>query len=177
MRVWPLCLLAATLAAEDSGTVLASLPGEAPGAGGVAVTIGWHGPDRLHVRLAPVTADEPMRLYDTALPKTGLQGVGRPTLVEIAPGQPIAATGPATAAQELGPAIAGLRSYPAGPVDLVVPVERVGPPTDAPVRVELLLTYMACGETFCREPVTDRRVSVELPPDRRVDHRASGEDR
>lgn len=153
-------LHAATPAADE---LLASLPGDDPAAAGVAISISAEAPATLRVRFTPVRGDEPVHLYDTALPKTGLQGVGRPTLVELVPGQLVAAAGPAVAVQEPGPERAGLRAYPPGPVDLRLPLRVLEAPSGDSVEVEVLLTYMACGETFCQRPVTDRRVTVSLP--------------
>jgi len=160
------CLIAPWMIGEeaDAAQAIASMPAHR----GVTVAIFAEKAGRLRFRFSPEPARETVHLYDVALPKSGLQGVGRPTLVEIVAGQPMQAKGPALAVQELGPAEAGLRSYPAGPVDLLLDLEWTAPSSDAdvegkPIPMQITLTYMACGTTFCLPPVTDHPFSFAVP--------------
>jgi hypothetical protein len=104
-------------------------------------------------------------LYGKDLPKEGLRGIGRPTLLEIASGESMRAAGPVQADRATSDLLVpelGLRFpvYPAGPVTLRRPVTftRQG---SAPA--ELSVTYMACTEGSCLAPAIDRRVRVTIP--------------
>ncbi len=136
---------------------------------GVVVSVFAEKAGRLRFHFAPESAREPVQLYDVALPKAGLQGVGRPTLAEITPGQIMQAKGQPLAVQELGPAEAGLAHYPAGAVDLLVDFEwtdpKAGADTSHAVTVQATVNYMACGATFCLPPVTDHPFRFEVPAD------------
>ena len=102
-------------------------------------------------------------LYSKDLPREGLQGLGRPTLIEIA------STGTMRSAGRLeaDKPVTMLRFdilhqsfpvYPNGPVILRLPVRLVAGETDAPR--ELSVTYMACSDAKCLPPVIDKRVVV-----------------
>jgi len=104
-------------------------------------------------------------LYGKDLPKTGLRGIGRPTLLEIAGGGSLRPAGPLVADHATGDLVVpelGLRFpvYPAGPVTLRQPVAFTGA-GDAPA--ELSVTYMACTEGTCLAPAIDHRVRVTIP--------------
>lgn len=158
------------VAAAEAPPPLARFPGSDPGAGGVSVVVALRpaagdAPPALVVTFTPDPADEPLHLYDHALPKTGIAGVGRPTLVALAPDQMVVAAGSLACDREPLPAADALRPYPAGPVCLTLPLRLAddADPAGAHIAVDLQLTYMACGTTFCRPPVTDRSVQVTLP--------------
>ncbi len=117
---------------------------------------GW-----LRARFTPTRPG--FRLYAKELPRGGLSGIGRPTLLEVVAG--LRATGPLQADRvpgEIRSDALGLRFpvYPAGPVTLSLPVTRA--PSGATV-AELSLTYMTCSERTCMPPVIDRRARVLLP--------------
>jgi hypothetical protein len=104
-------------------------------------------------------------LYGKDLPREGIRGIGRPTLLEIVPSPSLRAAGPLVADKpegELAVGILGLRFpvYPAGPVTLRQPVTlaRRGAGT-----AEVSVTYMACTEGTCLAPVVDHRFTVTLP--------------
>ncbi len=103
-------------------------------------------------------------LYAKELPRDGISGIGRPTLLELRPSNRIRKTGPLAADRQttiLRSDILGLAFpiYPAGPVTLRQPVSISLP---GPIAAELSLTYMACSERTCLPPAIDRRVSVLL---------------
>ena len=137
---------------------------------GVRVTIRLDADPALGARLTGVfTPDQPeFHLYSKDLPRGGLQGVGRPTLLEIAAPGAFRADGPLTADQ---PEVAhydevlkmAFPVYPAGAVSLHLPVERTA--SGAGQTVVLSVTYMACKNGACLPPVIDRRVQVTLPQD------------
>jgi thiol-disulfide isomerase/thioredoxin len=103
-------------------------------------------------------------LYATDLPPQGLDGLGRPTRLAVVSAQGLVVTGGLVvdrpvAADLIEALHLSLPVYPAGPVTLRLPV-RIEPRATAEVSV----SYMACGGIGCQPPVTDRRVSVVLPP-------------
>jgi len=116
----------------------------------------------LRARFAPVRPG--FRHYALELPRDGLSGIGRPTLLEIVTG--LRAAGRLRADRvpgEIRSDVLRLRFpvYPPGPVTLTLPVTRA---PDGPARAELSVTYMACSERTCMPPIIDRHVRVTLPP-------------
>jgi hypothetical protein len=104
-------------------------------------------------------------LYGKDLPKAGIHGLGRPTLVELISSSvlrssgPISDDSPAHALSQQGVGVA-LPVYPAGPVILRLPVIHTGGVRGTAV---LSVTYMACTEDLCLPAVSDRRVRVAVP--------------
>jgi len=104
-------------------------------------------------------------LYSKDLPRDGLNGLGRPTLLEIVSTDSPAIVGPLIADQPTSEYYIELLEqsfpvYPDGAVTLRLPIElpnRIGTtPT------ELSLTYMACSARVCLPPVIDKRVTVSM---------------
>jgi len=103
----------------------------------------------LRVRLSPQPG---FHVYALDLPPDGIDGLGRPTRVQVASGG--AVTGPARADRStvlLRPSglTVDLPVFPAGPVVINVPIRRTGttPPT-------IVVSYAACSPTRCLMPVT-----------------------
>jgi hypothetical protein len=103
-------------------------------------------------------------LYSKDIPITGVEGLGRPTLLEVeADGQLV----PMGMLTESVPAVLSdfepreLMVYPPGAVELSLPVEIVsdGLSSETTIRV----TYMACNETGCKPPVMRKEVRVNIP--------------
>jgi len=115
---------------------------------------------------ATFTPEKPgFHLYGKDLPKEGIRGIGRPTLLEIASSPSLRAAGPLVADRETSDLVVpelGLRFpvYPAGPVTLRRPVTLAHP---GATTAELSMTYMACTEGTCLAPAIDRRFTVTLP--------------
>lgn len=105
--------------------------------------------------------EDGFHLYSNDLPRTGLNGQGRPTLLDIISPGNITVTGALVANQQTILWAQGLLVYPDGPVILSWPIEWAGNNTSAPT--ELSITYMACTKEICLQPVADKRVSVEIP--------------
>lgn len=112
----------------------------------------------------PEEAD--MHVYGLSLPKEGIDGVGRPTLLEVMAGD-LVVNGDLTANVEASdhefPTFAEpFPLYPDGSVTLSLPVALA---EDADLsQVELSITYMACSsEGVCKPPVTDHRFTIEVP--------------
>ena len=110
---------------------------------------------------------EHFHLYSKDLPKNGVDGLGRPTLIEVvSPFGAIRPTGALTADQpthDLHFESLGLifPVYPEGIVTLRLPFEFTG--TDGADSVELSVTYMTCSDQVCLAPVIDRRFTVNIP--------------
>jgi hypothetical protein len=110
----------------------------------------------------------PMRpgfhLYSKDLPKAGLQGLGRPTLIEVNTSGSIKIIGVLEADQPVNNIYVNALDlsfpvYPAGPVKLGVPFELTG----NSAFIELSITYMACSDQTCLPPVIDKPVYIQVP--------------
>src|SRR5467141_304228 len=106
-----------------------------------------------------------LHLYGKDLPKSGIHGVARPTLLELVSSASIRPAGPLAADQptiELQVASLGLTFpvYPEGAVTLRLPVTLTAKDNGAAV---LSVTYMACSDRACLAPVIDKRIAVRIP--------------
>jgi hypothetical protein len=103
-------------------------------------------------------------LYGPDLPRDGIDGAGRPTLLELAPGSAWRAGGPvttepATTLQTLPTFDDPFPVFPAGPATLRLPVERAADNSLGELRVSV--TYMACSDAgICLAPVEGRVVTI-----------------
>jgi hypothetical protein len=122
------------------------------------------GPENKFTLLATFTPLEAgMHLYSKDIPKTGIGGLGRPTLLALADDSFLQISG------ELSESIAALpaesvpfelRAYPAGPVTLSLAIES----TDAERHTEsVFITYMACDDKGCRAPVENKAIEITIP--------------
>ncbi|GEM_PF-1120476 len=120
----------------------------------------------LSVAAAYRPINERFHLYSKDLPPGGLNGLGRPTVLEIS-GNGVEPTGAllasvptiklnATWSQEPVPV------YPEGPVTLRLPI-RFLLDTTSPIPAELSLTYMTCSDTICLPPVEGKVIPIQLP--------------
>lgn len=132
---------------------------------GVLVEVGlersWLGALVLVARYSP---EEPgAHLYAAEMPREGVGGVGRPTLIEVPPQPGLRAVGSLYADrtplnQQLAGLSAPLPIYPDGPVTLRLPVAGAGGPAT------LSVTYMACSSAgYCLPPVVGRELTVVIP--------------
>jgi len=106
-----------------------------------------------------------LHLYGKDLPKSGIHGVARPTLLELVSSAAIRPAGPLAADQptiQLQVASLGLTFpvYPEGAVTLRLPVTLTAQDTGTAV---LSVTYMACSDRACLAPVIDKRIAVKVP--------------
>jgi hypothetical protein len=104
-------------------------------------------------------------LYGKDLPKAGIRGVARPTLLELVSSTSIRPAGPLIADQatiDLDVAALGLTFpvYPEGAVTLRLPVTLTARDS---ATAELSVTYMSCSDRTCLPPVIDRRIAVKIP--------------
>jgi hypothetical protein len=105
-----------------------------------------------------------MHLYSKEIPINGVDGLGRPTLLELAEGSALKANGELTESvlssqAPLDPN--GLLLYPAGPVTLSLPV--LLPEGNNWVNEEVIVTYIACDDLGCRAPVEKKAIAVKIP--------------
>uniref|UniRef100_A0AAU2K0S5 Thiol:disulfide interchange protein DsbD N-terminal domain-containing protein n=1 Tax=Streptomyces sp. NBC_00049 TaxID=2903617 RepID=A0AAU2K0S5_9ACTN len=133
---------------------------------GVTVTLSvsdWHAAKG--TLTATFTPEEKgFHLYSTDLPPTGIEGVGRPTAVDV--GGVLKTDGKLTAGAEV-------RTISVPGVDAPVPVYPDGPVTTTlPVRADgngdatVLLGYASCStEEGCTIPVSDRPVRLRVTED------------
>jgi hypothetical protein len=106
-----------------------------------------------------------LHLYSRELPRNGVDGVGRPTLLELAEGSALKANGEltesVTSSQSSSLDPEGLLLYPAGPVTLSLPV--LLPDGNKWVNDQVLITYMACDGQGCRAPVQQKPIAIKIP--------------
>ncbi|MDC0936846.1 protein-disulfide reductase DsbD family protein, partial [Pirellulales bacterium] len=96
-------------------------------------------------------------LYGSDLPRDGVSGIGRPTLLEV--GNSASYSSAASAVTDkaakthvdetLG---ISLSLFPDGPVTLYLPIHFGSAPQE-PVTIPVKLTYMACSDQRCHMPV------------------------
>lgn len=104
-------------------------------------------------------------LYSKDLSMRGVDGMGRPTLIEIADGQPISALGPPeteSVASDKQVLDWVFPLYDAGPVTLRLPIALPAGDGD-PVSVTVWLSYMTCDDDTCLRPVEREEVQLALP--------------
>jgi len=103
-------------------------------------------------------------LYSKDIPLTGVNGLGRPTLLELTTDSQMKATGGLTEsvkAQESNFEPKELLVYPLGAMTLRLPVDL--PSGNDWVDDEIKVTYMACSDSQCKPPVVGKIVSVSVP--------------
>jgi hypothetical protein len=132
---------------------------------GVHVEITYTGGFRGEVVAVFHPLDAGFHLYGPELPRNGIDGAGRPTLLELPAASAWSSTGPLAAEpprtlQSLPSFDQPFPIFPDGPATLRLPVEL---DASAPVGTDLVvsLTYMACSSSgLCLAPVIGREVSV-----------------
>ena len=133
---------------------------------GVTVEIALEQDQARQVWLASTfTPTQPgFHVYSTDLPRGGIDGVGRPTLLEIITPPDLHPLVPLQADQPVHDLYFDIlqRSfpvYPDGPVTVRLPITKPDRPV---IPIELSVTYMACSDTTCLPPVENKLVSVTL---------------
>lgn len=113
---------------------------------------------------ATFTPSQDHHLYSKDIPIKGLEGLGRPTLLELTEESQMTARGElieSVPAQEPDFEPKELLVYPAGPVTLKLPVEL--PPGSDWLEDQVKITYMACSAYQCKPPVEGKIVSIRIP--------------
>ena len=117
-----------------------------------------------HFLSATFTPPSDYHLYSKDIPITGVDGLGRPTLIELTTNSRMKAIGKLTEsakAQEPDFDPKELLVYPLGAVTLSIPIEL--PAGNSWVVDSVKVTFMACSGNGCKAPVMGRIVSVEIP--------------
>jgi hypothetical protein len=105
-----------------------------------------------------------LHLYSKEIPRNGVEGLGRPTLLELANSSVLKANGELVESVAPQPPLVDpkeLLIYPAGPVTLSQPV--LLPNENKWINDVVLITYMACDEQGCRAPVQQKPIIVKIP--------------
>jgi hypothetical protein len=113
---------------------------------------------------ATFTPPEGYHLYSKDIPTTGVDGLGRPTLLELVEDSQLTAVGgliESARAEEPDFEPRKLWVYPSGEVSLSLPVEL--PAGNKWVDDLVKVTYMACSESICKPPVEGKVVSIRIP--------------
>jgi len=113
---------------------------------------------------ATFTPESGYHLYSIDIPREGVYGEGRPTLLELIPGSQMHSIGELSASAETEVSDMGtdaLLVYPAGPVTLRLQVSL--PPGAGWYDDKVSITYMACSESTCRPPVIGKKIPVRVP--------------
>lgn len=113
---------------------------------------------------ATFTPPEGYYLYSKDIPITGVDGLGRPTLLELTEGSQLKAiSGLLESVNAVEPDFEPkeLLVYPSGAVTLNLPVEL--PSGSAWVDETVKITFMACNDNGCKPPVMGKIVSIRVP--------------
>jgi hypothetical protein len=113
---------------------------------------------------ATFTPPNGYHLYSKDIPLKGINGLGRPTLLELTTASQMRAIGELTESAKAGePGFEPkeLLVYPLGAVTLSLPVEL--PPGRDWIEDEIKITYMTCSDSQCKPPVEGKIVSVRIP--------------
>ncbi len=114
--------------------------------------------------IASFTPPEGSHLYSKDIPRNGVDGLGRPTLLELTQNSRMKVAGgliESAPAQIPDFEPKGLLVYPAGIVTLTLPVTL---PTGSDwVNDEISVTFMACSDSGCKPPVENEVISVRIP--------------
>ncbi len=130
----------------------------------VSITLerGSNGQFVLSATFTPQTPS--LHLYSKDIPKTGVDGLGRPTLLELSKDSPMQAVSElmesASPQTPITPPFE-LLTYPAGPITVSLPV--LLPDGNNWSDDEVFVTYMACDEQGCRPPVQQKSIAIKIP--------------
>jgi hypothetical protein len=106
-----------------------------------------------------------LHLYSKDTPRSGIEGLGRPTLLELAPGAPIGPRGELSADVAAYPEPDGITDeplliYPSGPVTLRLPIEE----PESGMSLPVALTFMLCSNRgYCTPPVENKQLTLRFP--------------
>jgi hypothetical protein len=116
----------------------------------------------LSATFTPLESD--LYLYSKDIPTNGVQGLGRPTLLELAKDSRLTALGGLTESvpaqtPEVEPK--ELLVYPPGEVTLSLPIAL--PPGSCQLDDNVSVTYAACSERGCKAPVVSKKIAISVP--------------
>jgi hypothetical protein len=113
---------------------------------------------------ATFTPPKGFHLYSKDLPRGGVDGLGRPTLLELPENAKMQPAGPmieSIAAEIPASEPKDLLVYPAGPVTLSLPVSL--PKVTEQFEDIISVTFMACTDTGCKPPVVEKLIPIKVP--------------
>ena len=133
----------------------------------VELSSAWNDDGRLIVRAIFSPDDSGFHLYGSELPRTGVMGIGRPTLIEVGDDQGIAEVDALVsdkgALTHFDKTLnAELSVYPDGPVELYLPIRFQAVP-EGPTRLPIQVTYMSCSDQRCNVPVEQAVQEITIP--------------
>ena len=134
---------------------------------GVQVELSYVGDDRGEIVAVFRPLQDGFHLYGPDLPRDGIDGAGRPTLLELSAVSGWSPAGelrsePATTLQSLPSFDRPFPVFPDGPATLRLPVELVDA-TQQNGELVVSVTYMACSSSgLCLAPVIEREISVPI---------------
>lgn len=105
-----------------------------------------------------------LHLYSKDIPRTGVEGLGRPTLFELPADSAIVALGQTMESQSpQNPTNdpVELKTYPEGPVTLSIPI--LLPEGNEWLDQQVIVTYMTCSDRGCRAPVENKTLAIRIP--------------
>ena len=153
-------MLASACSAKDEALKLADFTKNSVTVS-IYLTTPKDGPSFLVAAFVP---SDGLHLYSKDIPRNGVDGLGRPTLLELTQASQMKAAGElmeSVAAQFPDFEPKELLVYPAGVVTLTLPVTL---PSDTGwMDDEISVTYMACNDTGCRAPVVNQIIAVRIP--------------
>ena len=133
----------------------------------VALSSAWVGQDALVIRGIFEPKDRGYHLYSPTIPKTGIDGLGRPTLIEIPPGTELLPAGPLAIDQkpftkDFPELNATFEILPSGRVTLYLPLNftKMDARNDP---FDVQLTFMSCSDKRCNPPVEAAQVTLTPP--------------
>jgi Thiol:disulfide interchange protein DsbD, N-terminal len=128
----------------------------------VEVALAWDESGQTWLEAA-FTPEEGYHLYSKDIPRGGVDGLGRPTLLELVPGSRLVSTGDLT--ESVGAYededCEGLLAYPEGSVTLRLPVRL--PEGRGWFEEQVSITFMACRAGTCCPPAAGRLIPVRVP--------------
>jgi hypothetical protein len=129
----------------------------------VTISLDWDAAGQAWLSAAFVPMEPQFSLYSKDLPRKGVNGLGRPTLLELVPGSRLRVLGPLSESvvSKQGDGPAGLLLYPPGPVTLRLPVGL--PEEEGWFDGQLSVTYMACSGGICKFPVEGKMIPIRAP--------------
>jgi len=133
----------------------------------VDVSSAWSEDGLLVIRGIFTPDDAGYHLYSSALAKTGVGGIGRPTLIEVSDVALI---------QEIGPLVSSEKAvdhhddvldmtfpiYPDGPVTVYLPL-RLNSAPKTPTQIPVKITYMSCSKANCNVPIEGDVAEITVP--------------
>jgi hypothetical protein len=106
--------------------------------------------------------------YSKNTPKTGVDGIGRPTLIELSPNASIVARGNLIESRSaIMDAYTGLAEplyiYPDGPITLQLPIT-IPTSNQKSLTETIFVTYMTCSSNgLCTAPVVEKAINITIP--------------